>query len=41
MHEQFINPLKTQADIIVPWYHMNQIAIDAIKGAIESIYHKN
>jgi uridine kinase len=40
MHEQFISPLKTQADIIVPWYHMNQIAIDAIKGAIESIYHK-
>jgi uridine kinase len=38
MHMQFIDPLKTKADIIIPWYNMNQIAINAVKGAIESNY---
>jgi uridine kinase len=38
MHRVFIQPLKAEADIVIPWYRMNDIAIQAIKGAIESLY---
>jgi uridine kinase len=41
MHRAFIQPLKAEADIVVPWYHMNDIAIQAIKGAIESLHNKD
>jgi uridine kinase len=40
MHHVFVQPLKAEADIIVPWYNMNKIAIQAIKGAIQSIYEQ-
>jgi uridine kinase len=37
MHRVFVQPLKAEADIVVPWYKMNDIAVRAIKGAIEAI----
>ncbi|MDR3329725.1 MAG: uridine kinase [Mycoplasmataceae bacterium] len=40
MHRMFISPLKAEADIVVPWYKMNQTAIHAIKGAIEALIKK-
>jgi uridine kinase len=41
MHRAFVQPLKAEADIVVPWYRMNDIAIHAIKGAIEALYNKD
>lgn len=37
MHKIFVSPQKISADIIIPWYHINNRAIKAIKGAIEEL----
>ncbi|MDR1991162.1 MAG: uridine kinase [Mycoplasmataceae bacterium] len=39
MHHLFVQPLKAEADIVIPWYKMNETAIRAIKGAIEALYN--
>lgn len=37
MHKMFISPQKQNADIIIPWYSMNDVAIKAIKAAINDL----
>lgn len=37
MHRQFIAPQKASADIIIPWYTVNDVAIKAIKGSIKEL----
>jgi uridine kinase len=37
MHEQFVEPSKRYADIIVPEGGHNQVAIDLIKTKIQSL----
>jgi uridine kinase len=41
MHRTFVQPLKAEADIVIPWYRMNDIAVHAIKGAIEALHNKD
>lgn len=37
MHKYFVEPLKNNADIIIPWFNNNEIGINAINAAISSI----
>jgi uridine kinase len=41
MHEIFVRPLKDDADIVIPWYKMNGVALEAIRSIVESLYKKN
>lgn len=36
MHEQFIEPTKSYADIIIPNMHQNDVAINILKSAIQN-----
>lgn len=40
MQRQFISPQKTEANIIIPWSKVNNIAIKAIQGAIQEFLKK-
>ena len=40
MQRQFISPQKSEANIIVPWSKVNNIAIKAIQGAIQQFLKK-
>jgi uridine kinase len=37
MHEQFIEPTKKFADLIIPWGHENKTGIHILKTFIEGI----
>ena len=41
MFKTFIAPQKANADIVIPWYRMNTIAIHAINGAIQELIKSN
>ena len=38
MHEQFIEPSKRYADIIIPEGSQNQVAIDLVTTKIQNIF---
>ncbi|WP_027119464.1 uridine kinase [[Mycoplasma] testudinis] len=40
MHRQFVEAQKEKADIIIPWYLMNNIATDTINGAIKAFVER-
>lgn len=40
MHNSFVDPQKQNADIIIPWYRINKIALRAINGAIKELINK-
>jgi uridine kinase len=37
MHKAFIEPQKESADLIIPWYKMNYIAISVLKASVQDL----
>ncbi|RYZ67997.1 MAG: uridine kinase, partial [Proteobacteria bacterium] len=35
MHRKFIEPTKIHADLVIPWHHMNERAVDCIADLIQ------
>ncbi|RZA26618.1 MAG: uridine kinase, partial [Proteobacteria bacterium] len=35
MHQKFIEPTKIHADLVIPWHHMNERAVDCIADLIQ------
>lgn len=41
MHHQFIEPQKANADIVIPWYNYNSIAVSVLNSAIRVLTKSN
>lgn len=40
MYREYIEPQKLRADLIIPWYTINEVAMQAITGAINDFFKK-